>query len=446
MSQSMHVELTASQNRLGSVQVSAVMRGAEQYCLSLVENAGGDPSLVVDMPAEQMLVGDPLHGGGYFWIIKPDPDDPSYTTFGLIDEASKLNLNIAQPDQLAKLPGMLSEIADSIRDWVDSDSNITGQGAENEYYGNLPQQQGYNAKNGPLETLEELRLVKGLSQADLYGQQDILFGLDRNHDGILDEVERNAGGPASGFNSANEAGRGIAPFVTVHTVEANNATNLANVNDQNNSQKVRDAMTQAGINSGRVDQILSLTRRAGQASSVFDFCYKGGMTPEEVKKVYSKLTVTTAKTITGRININSAPREVLQCLPGLTQDDAETLLNKRSGGTSASGDSSGSGGATSTSGDVSWVYEALGPQKAAQVGVWLTNKSYQYSADIVALSGNGKTFKRVRIVLDGRSTPAKIIYRKDLTELGFPPDLEYARDSLRQGIPLAEPLGGTMAP
>ena len=99
--------------------------------------------------------------------------------------------------------------------------------------------------------------------------------------------------------------------------------------------------------------------------------------------------------------------------------------------------------------DLSWVYEALGPQKAGQVGVWLTNKSYQYSADIVAISGTGKSFKRVRIVVDGRSTPAKIIYRKDLTDLGFPPDLEVIRQSLREGIPLEPPItssGGMTTP
>ena len=159
MAQSMRVELAAVSNRLGSVQVSAIERGAEQYVLSLVDSAAGDPTAVVDMPAEQMMVGDPFAGGGYFWIIKPDPDDPTYTAFGIVDEASKLNLNVAQPDQLLKLPGFTQDIADAIRDWVDADSNPSNLGAENEYYSNLPEGQGYNAKNGPLETLEELRLV-----------------------------------------------------------------------------------------------------------------------------------------------------------------------------------------------------------------------------------------------------------------------------------------------
>ena len=70
----------------------------------------------------------------------------------------------------------------------------------------------------------------------------------------------------------------------------------------------------------------------------------------------------------------------------------------------------------------------------------LTDKSYQYSADIVAVSADGKSFKRVRIVADARRTPARIVYRKDLTDLGWPLD-ESIRDHLRQGGDLETPFG-----
>ena len=77
--------------------------------------------------------------------------------------------------------------------------------------------------------------------------------------------------------------------------------------------------------------------------------------------------------------------------------------------------------------------------KMAAVADWVTDKSYQYSADIVAVSGDGRAFKRVFIVVDASkypTTPATIVYRKDLTELGWPLPPEY-RASLRagQGVP-----------
>ena len=89
---------------------------------------------------------------------------------------------------------------------------------------------------------------------------------------------------------------------------------------------------------------------------------------------------------------------------------------------------------------MSWFFTSLSTNaKMAAVADYVTDKSYQYSADIVAVSGDGRSFKRVFIVVDASNyptTPAAIVYRKDLTELGWPLPPEY-RTSLRsgQGVP-----------
>jgi len=77
------------------------------------------------------------------------------------------------------------------------------------------------------------------------------------------------------------------------------------------------------------------------------------------------------------------------------------------------------------------VYDAL-QDKAASIGNYITNRSFVYSADIVAVSGDGRAFKRVRIVVDATQSPPKIVYRKDLTSMGWPLP-ESVRTSLRQG-------------
>jgi type II secretory pathway component PulK len=409
MAQSMQVEVLSSGNRLGAVQCASLMHGAEQYVLSLVESAGGDPTVIIDSPQSFYQVGD-----GYFFLIKPDPYNEENTAFGLTDEAAKANLNVLQEAQILKLPGMGSQnqAADSLLDWIDADSNVTNQGAETDFYTS----QGYQAKNDKLESIDELRLVQGFRMLDVRNNRyDLLYGYDRNQDGILDPAERN--GPEASLNSANGAGRGIAPFVTVYSIEANKTgANAANVNDDN-TQNVRNALAKV-LPQGRGDQIVDQARRVRPFTSVFDFAAKGGMTPDELKAAYSSLTYTTAKTIIGRINVNTAPREVLLCLPGLEEGDVDSLISKRT-----TGDTSGLG----------WVYEALGPQKAGPVGTWITDKSYQYSADIVAITGNGHNYKRVRIVVDGRSSPAKIIYRKDVSDLGFPQALQDFRQQLLNG-------------
>jgi general secretion pathway protein K len=63
-----------------------------------------------------------------------------------------------------------NEIADSIKDWVDVDSSSTGYGAETSYYSSLDQH--YEAKNAPLDSTEELLMVKGVTQEIYNGTKE----------------------------------------------------------------------------------------------------------------------------------------------------------------------------------------------------------------------------------------------------------------------------------
>ena len=117
------------------------------------------------------------------------------------------------------------------------------------------------------------------------------------------------------------------------------------------------------------------------------------------------------------VNVNTAPPEVLMCLPGMQQSDAQALVAARS---------------SNANPGIGWIFQAISPQTAANLTRYITARSYIYSADIVAVSGDGRSFKRVRIVVDSRQTPAKIIYRRDLTDLGWPLPGDI-RDSLKKG-------------
>jgi len=124
----------------------------------------------------------------------------------------------------------------------------------------------------------------------------------------------------------------------------------------------------------------------------------------------------------GLVNVLTANEDVLSSLPGLSQSDAEAIIDSRDG----------YDGTQSTN----WLGTILGTQKYAGIRTLVTMISYQYSADIIAVSGDGRGFKRVRIVVDCRTTPCKIVYRKDLTSYGWPLPAD-VRTSLRngQGVP-----------
>ena len=59
------------------------------------------------------------------------------------------------------------EVVDAIKDWIDADDEVTGSGAEGGYYAGL--EKPYAAKNAPLDCIEELLMVKGVTRELFYG-------------------------------------------------------------------------------------------------------------------------------------------------------------------------------------------------------------------------------------------------------------------------------------
>lgn len=92
----------------------------------------------------------------------------------LTDCERKFNINAADPMILAqalKLCGVdvseAGQITDSILDWIDPNDQPRPSGAESDYY--LGLNPPYQAKNGPLDDLTELMLIRGVSPDMFYG-------------------------------------------------------------------------------------------------------------------------------------------------------------------------------------------------------------------------------------------------------------------------------------
>jgi hypothetical protein len=144
--------------------------------------------------------------------------------------------------------------------------------------------------------------------------------------------------------------------------------------------------------------------------------------------IQDDLTDSTAQILQRRVNVNAAPAGVLRCISGLDDTDADKLIAQRAGN-------------DPTSDSIAWVADALGRDKAVAIGNRITWKTLQYSADIVATSGNGRSFKRVRIVVDTQSGTPQIVYRRDITDRGWPMDKELLA-SIRRGEMVSTGGGG----
>ena len=101
-------------------------------------------------------VNDPANIGAFTLICSSldDVANPEGFRYGLIDESSKINLNVLpfwdeQVDVrlvLSALPGMTEDTADAILDWLDADDESRDFGAESSYY--RSQSPPYEAKMG----------------------------------------------------------------------------------------------------------------------------------------------------------------------------------------------------------------------------------------------------------------------------------------------------------
>lgn len=62
------------------------------------------------------------------------------------------------------------EIVASIKDWIDEDNDVTSGGAESSYY--LTLDPPYRAKNAPLDCIEELLMIKGITKEIFAGTKE----------------------------------------------------------------------------------------------------------------------------------------------------------------------------------------------------------------------------------------------------------------------------------
>lgn len=109
----------------------------------------------------------PLGDGKIILTIEPEPGRRNVNNLGANDEEREKNLERIL--EVGDIPEDLwPELIESFLDWTDKDDESRLDGAETEtYYATLDEP--YEAKNGPLDTVEELLLVKGFNRTILFG-------------------------------------------------------------------------------------------------------------------------------------------------------------------------------------------------------------------------------------------------------------------------------------
>jgi len=367
-------------------------------------------------------------GEGVFSMIRMTPEADSKLQYGIMDEASKLNLNTIPRDAILKLPKATEEIADSIIDWRDPDENAGASGAENSYYQSLPRP--YKCKNGPFTTVEELLLVKGMTP-------EILYGEDWNQNGVLDANENDGNKSPPEDNSDGTLDFGFIAYLTVYSYDRNvrndgqPRVNLNSANAEQLQQALGDVLTPQEL------QLIPTLRPHQSVAQMIP------MIPiAKWKQIVDRVTTADGPQLPGLLNINTAPKKLLEMLPGLTAEDVSKLVAYRTQ----------EGADLST---VGWIADALGateqPQlssKVQQIAPFVTTRAFQFRFDVVARIGPksereatstqkkktmdlaappppARVMRRMAVVLDrGQGGAGRILYVRDITRLGQPYPVE----------------------
>ena len=133
----------------------------------------------------------------------------------------------------------------------------------------------------------------------------------------------------------------------------------------------------------------------------------GRLSAEEWSQVRDDITTSNGSTVRGRVNVNTAGETVLACLPGIGLDGAAAIVAYRLANPDV------------TRGSFAWLTQVLSRGAITRAGPYITDRSYQFSADVVAVGPSGRGYCRTRTVFDmTRSTP-RIVYHQDLSAYGW---------------------------
>jgi type II secretory pathway component PulK len=328
----------------------------------------------------------------------------------VIDEAGKLNVNTVSGEQLLRLEeeGMTEEIADAIIDWRDDDDDPKQGGAEIGYYENL--RYGYKIRNGQFKTIRELLLVKGITEHLLYGE-------DTNLNGMLDYNEKDGDESPPPDNQDDKLDQGLIAYLTCYSYDRNldgSRMERTNINQGDEESLARDLSISRPhakwiVENRDYGSIADLIKEDSRKEPPRDLDENSeravALDLQTFKNIADKITVNDEGTIPGRININTAPKEVLVVLLGgdeKSEEIADGIITYRDGLTSG----------MESIGELLNA-ESVSVKTFKEIANHITTRSDVFTIQCVARTDRGQgrgTRLKTEAVVDRSRTPCKILY------------------------------------
>lgn len=303
--------------------------------------------------------------------------DPARTSprFALEPLAGRIDANHAPAEALAALPGCDAGIAAAIVDWRDADDTPDpGGGAERSDGAYAGAAVPYAPRNAPIETLDELALVRGMTAA-------LWAGEDRNRNGLLDDGE-----------DADADGRldaGLGDLLAVETREPATAPDGSPRTPLAEMPRLRQRLV-ALFGQERGAELARAAQAAQPFTCRLDLLAALAPSAEEAAALWPCLSGPEGRL--GLIDPWSCPDEVLGALLGA--EAAGRLIAARP---AAAPDSP------------LWMAAALGRDGARAAGRLLTWGSWQWRADLLAVRDDGSGWDRIEALIDCATRRTRVL-------------------------------------
>ncbi len=363
---------------------------------------------------QQQLVTDDGADRWYFSVFTPVRYGSSEVRFGLSEEAAKLNINFAanivSSNALEKFPQLSPSLAQALLDFVDDNEEIRPEGAEQNEYVALGRP--YQVRNGALETIGELLLVRGFGPRLLYGDDSALLA----RVGLLTNA------PTS-FSSGSESEfSGLANLLTVSSYDPNltadgrprlnlNDTNV-DLGDLNLPEKAVAFIKALHANKKTIahpadllEAKMTLKDEQGKDAEM-----ESGIGKSELAILLDRTTATNSNHLPALINVNTAPAPVLAAIPGIDSTLADSIVSGRHGIDPETRKTPG------------WLYTQgiVDADLFKKIAPYLTGRSWQYSFEVVGYGLPSRRYRVLEAIVDIAARPHAILYLRELTRLGLP--------------------------
>ena len=411
----MQAAATASAATLRSEQAWATALSGLDRAIDVVSDPTRTSEGWLDNPTdfEHQLVYDDGSDKWYFSVFRWGGPETDGIAFGVVDEASKLPLNATNVLQLMKVPNMTLPAAEALADFVDGDSVVRDNGAEQDSYDLMPIT--YTIPNKPVSFLDELLMAQGVSAGHLYGED-----ANRNH--RLDANENDADTLFPPDNQDGTLGGGLHLFFTLHSrdwnVNRNNQPRL-NINtaglDPPPAELADETIAFLEAKRKSSQPIASLADLVNASLTVTDENQaqrelKSGVGPRELGQLMDRYTTDSQSIRPGRLNINTAPADVLAQVAGIDEALANTIASARQGLSPES------------SRTIAWLLEEqlLDPAQFIQIEPRISARSFQFHVQVIGYSLPSGRYCVLEAIVDLIGPAPRIIYLRDLTRLGIP--------------------------